>query len=387
MSDISSWTTSAGSNNAAAPDGFPEGMAPSGVNDSAREVMAAIRRGFEDLPWFNWGHRPVQQTAKTFLVSFTATQIYTPRRALRLNDATTLYATVKGSSASGTNTLVSITGASATSSLTGVSLAMYEAVHPIVTDWGRGSVSRCASKNNSGAATTSWDMAANVVVVRNPTTGVVTYYSAPTATVDITAASQANGRDQAGAFTASTFIHFYWIAKDALGTIKGIASASGPTTGPTLPSGYTSWTYDSSVLLDGSVHMLNMYALGGRMYYQARQSLLASGSATSETSLVSALNALVPSGVATDYCLGGYVDCNSSGGTSAATFNIYVASTVVFSRVFVEDPLQTGGQATFDSSGFSQTVPATGYLAYRWTGVSGSPNAEIDVQSFGIPNG
>ena len=31
-------------NDSASPDGFPEGMAPSGVNDSAREVMRQMRR-------------------------------------------------------------------------------------------------------------------------------------------------------------------------------------------------------------------------------------------------------------------------------------------------------------------------------------------------------
>lgn len=46
--DVSGWSTAAGSNNDASPDGTPESMAPSGVNDSAREVMAAIRRWIVD---------------------------------------------------------------------------------------------------------------------------------------------------------------------------------------------------------------------------------------------------------------------------------------------------------------------------------------------------
>jgi hypothetical protein len=41
---IPNWEGSAGSNNQSSPAGFPENMAPSGVNDSAREVMAAIAR-------------------------------------------------------------------------------------------------------------------------------------------------------------------------------------------------------------------------------------------------------------------------------------------------------------------------------------------------------
>lgn len=49
MSNVSQWSTSAASNNSAAPNGFPEGMAPSAVNDAAREVMAAVSRWHEDL--------------------------------------------------------------------------------------------------------------------------------------------------------------------------------------------------------------------------------------------------------------------------------------------------------------------------------------------------
>jgi hypothetical protein len=46
MSDIenANFSETAGSNNAASPNGAPEGMAPSGVNDTIREIMAAIKR-------------------------------------------------------------------------------------------------------------------------------------------------------------------------------------------------------------------------------------------------------------------------------------------------------------------------------------------------------
>lgn len=48
MSNISQWSASAASNNAAPPDGFPEGQAPSTVNDCARELMAAVARQYLD---------------------------------------------------------------------------------------------------------------------------------------------------------------------------------------------------------------------------------------------------------------------------------------------------------------------------------------------------
>jgi len=49
VSEVSSWSTTAASNNSASPDGFPEAMAPSGVNDSARELMASIKRWRDDI--------------------------------------------------------------------------------------------------------------------------------------------------------------------------------------------------------------------------------------------------------------------------------------------------------------------------------------------------
>jgi len=49
MTDVAEWDVAAANNNSAAPDGFPEGMAPSGVNDAAREVMAAVARLYADI--------------------------------------------------------------------------------------------------------------------------------------------------------------------------------------------------------------------------------------------------------------------------------------------------------------------------------------------------
>jgi hypothetical protein len=55
MSNVSQWNNAAASNNAAAPDGWPEGMPPSGVNDSGREVMAAVSRWHDDLKGITTG--------------------------------------------------------------------------------------------------------------------------------------------------------------------------------------------------------------------------------------------------------------------------------------------------------------------------------------------
>jgi hypothetical protein len=50
MSEVSTWSTTAASNNSATPDGWPEGQAASTVNDCAREMMAAIARWYPTVP-------------------------------------------------------------------------------------------------------------------------------------------------------------------------------------------------------------------------------------------------------------------------------------------------------------------------------------------------
>lgn len=48
-SNVSDWNTAAASNNAAPPNGAPEGMAPSTVNDIIRENMGAVARWYSDV--------------------------------------------------------------------------------------------------------------------------------------------------------------------------------------------------------------------------------------------------------------------------------------------------------------------------------------------------
>lgn len=52
MTDIKNWAADAELNNEASPAGWPEGMPPSDVNNSARELMAAVRRSYVRQPWF-----------------------------------------------------------------------------------------------------------------------------------------------------------------------------------------------------------------------------------------------------------------------------------------------------------------------------------------------
>jgi hypothetical protein len=68
MSDIASWSTTAANNNSPSPNGFPENMAPSGVNDAAREVMRAVKKWYDDLLWTGYNDTPTRTGATTFTV-------------------------------------------------------------------------------------------------------------------------------------------------------------------------------------------------------------------------------------------------------------------------------------------------------------------------------
>ena len=79
MSNISAWKDTAASNNAAVPDGWPEGQPPSSVNNCAREMMRAIRVQWEQAQWFNFGLSPtLKGTNKIHFASssYTVTDVY-----------------------------------------------------------------------------------------------------------------------------------------------------------------------------------------------------------------------------------------------------------------------------------------------------------------------
>ncbi len=70
------WSVTAGSNSATPPDGWPEGQAPSTVNDCAREMMAQIRTGLNDIQFIDLGVTPTQTGNVTFTLAGNQMQWY-----------------------------------------------------------------------------------------------------------------------------------------------------------------------------------------------------------------------------------------------------------------------------------------------------------------------
>lgn len=108
------WSTAAGSNNSATPDGWPEGQLPSTVNDCAREMMASIRTAAMDFQFIDQDYTPTYITSSSFSVPGNQTSAIQIGRRLKLFDATAgvqqiLYATVASVSFTSVTTVQLVT--------------------------------------------------------------------------------------------------------------------------------------------------------------------------------------------------------------------------------------------------------------------------------------
>lgn len=108
---IKNWSTTAADNDSAAPNGFPENMAPSGLNDSARQVMADVRSWYEDAEWRDFGDTATYVSGTSFTVPTDLTARYVANRRIRAvgSSTGTIYGTISSSSYSAPDTTVNVT--------------------------------------------------------------------------------------------------------------------------------------------------------------------------------------------------------------------------------------------------------------------------------------
>jgi len=147
-------------------------------------------------------------------------------------------------------------------------------------------------QNNSGTPNTKFDIAADAIVLLQPSTGgTVIKQNTGTATNDVSLAGPAaNGRDQSAAFGISSWLHLYFIWNGS--TVSSLSSLSPPTVGPALPVGYTHWAYAGPVYNNASGQLVATRFKGCYATYDNEQAALSSGTATSPTAI--GLTALIP---------------------------------------------------------------------------------------------
>lgn len=170
MTGIELYSKTAASNNSATPNGWPEGQAPSTVNDCARQMMSSIRTWYESAEWINWGDTCVYASGTSFTIAGTdATTRYTASRRIKAvgSSTGTIYGAISSSSFS-TNTTVNITwdsGSLSNETLT-ISLAINDPTHNSLA-LGTNSVSTASIAANAVTNAKLAQMAANTVKGNN----------------------------------------------------------------------------------------------------------------------------------------------------------------------------------------------------------------------------
>lgn len=117
MSGIKNYSTSAANNTTAPPNGAPEGMAPSSVNNTMRQFMADTRSFYEAADYIDLGHTPTYASTASFRLSGDLTSYYTANRPIQCNDVTAFYGLVLSSTYSSPNTTVTVKLDSASAAL------------------------------------------------------------------------------------------------------------------------------------------------------------------------------------------------------------------------------------------------------------------------------
>ncbi len=362
MSDIKTWSTAAASNNAASPNGFPEGMAPSGVNDAAREVMAAVRRWFESAQWTDLGDAPIYAGATTFTVAGDRTATYAAGRRVRLADAATLYGTIAASSYSAPNTTVTVSldSGSISGSLSAVAVGILTPTNSAiptvpVANGGTGAATASAARANLGAQqdviTTRGDLvrgsASNAaervalgtkgqhlvsdgsdakwgMLLRGYLAGLGTSNNsgAPATKIDVAAGLCADDTNavmmqqpasmtidcatvgalglDSGALANNSWYHVFKIMK-ADGTDSLVASAS--VSSPTMPSGYTYKRRIGSFKTDGAAHIIAFVQNGDEFAWVSPPLDQTGANAVGTSAILFAVS--VPTGVSVNFLAAG----------------------------------------------------------------------------------
>jgi hypothetical protein len=198
----------------------------------------------------------------------------------------------------------------------------------------------------------------------------------------------ANGRDQAGAFSASQWLHLYAIYGHGQPS-AGIVSTNGPDIlpiAPTLPAGYTHAAYLTSIYWDASNHFVRIHQLDDRVSYDSRQVALNGGAATADTAV--SVNTLVPS-CAIDFDINIESWGVTADGTGAAISVLhlgYLSGTDT--HQLVTDFAVSPSTATRLSTGDITFPNVSQQFYYHHQVLNGSgPAATITARSYRVPNG
>ncbi len=259
---------------------------------------------------------------------------------------------------------------------TGTSLTMTAGVPA----WGAGNASHpsvfgLVGANNVATPTSKYDLLATLVTLRNPTTGSVRTVAVTTLSNDIAAATTTNGRDQAAAFSTSSWIYLYYVGTGS-GSATTLSSAS--SSGPTLLTNQTEWALATALFQNSTPAIVPTVVRGRSVFYNAAQSVLSASMTTSVEASVS-VSLLIPP-IAQTMLLHARATHTVAVGTSAITMR-YAAGTTSDYHTFA-----IAGTAILDSN--AMAMPNVGQqFFYQSTFNTGATGLIVDVMGYTIANG
>lgn len=107
---LKDYSVTPASNNAASPNGWPEGMAPSGLNNSDREFAARVREWYNDSQWIDYGDTINSSTSATVSIAGDVTAQYVVGRAIRAGQSDAAIGYVTASTYSAPDTSITCAG-------------------------------------------------------------------------------------------------------------------------------------------------------------------------------------------------------------------------------------------------------------------------------------
>jgi hypothetical protein len=256
---------------------------------------------------------------------------------------------------------------------------------PSVAGTGYG-VRNLIAANNATTPNTQFNISADAATFINPTTGAsVCVRNIATITNNLlTAGPAANGRDVAGAFAASTWLHYYLIYNGT--TVASIVSANAPPTGPALPAGYTFWSYVGVVYYGSTSALVLVRQRGAWVMYATAQPIVSNGSATTATP-VNTTTLTPPNAVEFELAIPNLSAVSSSSGPVSVTLFIQVEASFNAFQMGIQGVGSTS--STWGVAGTAKRFSALsqGFNYFLTVTAGSSQQVTIAVDGYSVPNG
>jgi len=235
-------------------------------------------------------------------------------------------------------------------------------------DWGRWSITRdefdtkspsrrvlgLRGNQNAGSPLTKIDLSADLVTSVDGAGAATNETAVAVATLDLgLAGPAANGRDQAAAFAAGSWINVFRIYNPTTGAGAWTASTAAPTAGPALPAGFTRWAYATTLRWNAASNLVPCLVEGNTIVYDL---------------VDNSVNRVISGGTATVMTA---IDCSAYVPPNALRANFIANLTVNGGITTVNAFVRRNGSAHSGQNVVSGTIQVAGstITAINWTDI------------------